>query len=329
MPLLLFSVGYGFAPKFCMMVYLILMIECTMRYSLMLVFVLMLTACGTAGVTRNPNSTFTVSAQYGSLNGSWDRAQREAMQKAQEHCEQLGLQYNFMNEARSGVVGWSPQVSAITFTCSKKTAELLKVADEECKNDFATTELDPIRNKVELIRKSAESSVPFDIASNDKYPTEQELVAIGKWAKLREVCVERNRQITEVEVVGLTPLQQTYTQQMRGYSDQMQARVGELIVALYQSKLSYSEFALKRYEITRSIVAAQRDYRTATLMADRDSQMKAQQIAEQQMQNNLMLWSTYMQSVNARQPQFHNSDVRLRTNCTSNRIGQVVTTNCN
>lgn len=300
-----------------------------MRYSLILIFVLMLTACGTTSVIRNPNSTFTVSAQYGSLNGSWDRAQREAVEKAQQHCEQMGLQYNFMNEARSGVVGWSPQVSAITFSCSQKTAELLKVAEEECKSDFATADLDPIRSKVELFRKSAESSVPFDIASNDKYPTAQERASIGKWAKLREACLERNSQITDVEVVGLTPLQQTYTQQMRGYRDQMQARVGELIVALYQSKLSYSEFALKRYEITRSITIAQRDYRAATLMADRDAQMKAQQIAEQQMQNNLMVWSTYMQSVNARQPQFQNSDVRLKTNCTSNRIGQMVTTNCN
>jgi hypothetical protein len=300
-----------------------------MRYLLFILVSLMLSACGTTDVKRNPNSTYTVSAQYGALNGSWDRAQREAMQKAQEHCEQMGLQYNFMNEARSGVVGWSPQVSAITFSCSQKTAELLKVADEECKADYATSELDPIRSKVELSRKSAESSVPFEIASNDKYPTAQERTAIGKWAKLREVCVERNRQITDVDVDGLTPLQQTYTQQMRGYRDQMQARVGELIVALYQSKLTYSEFALKRYDITRSIASAQRDFRAATLMADRDAQMKAQQIAEQQMQNNLMMWSNYMQSVNARQPQIQNGDVRLRTNCTSNKIGNMVTTNCN
>ncbi len=300
-----------------------------MRYSLFVISAFVLTACGTSGVTKNPNSTFTVSAQYGSLNGSWDRAQREAVEKAQQHCDQMGLQYNFMNESRSGVVGWSPQVSAITFSCSPKIAELLKNADDECKSDFSTVELDPIRSKVELFRKSAESSVPFDIASNDKYPTAHERTAIGKWAKLREICFERNRQITDVEVAGLTPLQQTYTQQMRGYRDQMQARVGELIVALYQSKLSYSEFALKRYEITRSITSAQRDFRASTLLADRDAQMKAQQIAEQQMQNNLMVWSTYMQAVNARQPQFQNNDVRLRTNCTSNRIGQMVTTNCN
>ena len=300
-----------------------------MRYLLPLIFTFLLTACGTTDVVRNPNATFTVSAQYGSLNGSWDRAQREAVEKAQQHCEQMGLQYNFMNESRSGVVGWSPQASAITFSCSQKTNELLKVADEECKSDYATTELDSIRSKVELFRKSAESSVPFDIASNDKYPTAQERIAIGKWAKLREVCVERTRQITDVDVVGLSPLQQTYTQQMRGYRDQMQAKVGELIVALYQSKLTYSEFALKRYDITRSIATAQRDFRAATLLADRDAQMKAQQIAEQQMQNNLLMWSNYMQSVNSRQPQIQNGDVRLRTNCTSNKIGNMVTTNCN
>ncbi len=60
-------------------------------------------------------------------------------------------------------------------------------------------------------------------------------------------------------------------------------------------------------------------------MADRDAQMRAEQIAQQQLQNNLSAWSSYMQSVNARQPQ----TINLKSNCTTSKIGNVVTTNCN
>ena len=45
--------------------------------------VIVLSACGTTGeVKQASSSTFVVSAQYGSLDGSWERAQREATAKA-------------------------------------------------------------------------------------------------------------------------------------------------------------------------------------------------------------------------------------------------------
>lgn len=302
-----------------------------MRYIIHLLLLLALTACGTSEVLKNPDSTLRVAAQYGALNGSWDRAQQEAVERAKQYCDQMGLQFNFLSEARTGVPGWSPQKSEITFACNPKTVELLKAAEEECNVDYSSSELDSIRGKVELIRRSSEASVPFQIASNETYPSNEERVVISKWAKLRERCIERTRKITDGPVSRQTPLQQVYAEQMRGYRHQLESRVGELIVALYQLKLTYSEFAIKRAEISRNISNAQRDFRTAALLADRDAQMKAQQVAEQQMQNNLMAWSTYMQSVNARQPQIVNvdSNVRLRANCTSSKIGNAVTTNCN
>jgi len=44
--------------------------------------------------------------------------------------------------------------------------------------------------------------------------------------------------------------------------------VSELIVAVYQAKLTYGEFAQKRYEIARDTPAAERQYREAVLIAD-------------------------------------------------------------
>jgi hypothetical protein len=56
--------------------------------------VVVLPACsGTNEVTRASPSTFVVSAQYGSLDGSWDRAQREATAKAEKYCAVKGQQF--------------------------------------------------------------------------------------------------------------------------------------------------------------------------------------------------------------------------------------------
>ncbi len=105
----------------------------------------------------------------------------------------------------------------------------------------------------------------------------------------------------------------------------MSARVGDLIVSLYQQKLTYGEFARKRYEITRAAADAQRQFRQSVQIADQAQRLQAQQLAEQQFQSSLAAWSAYMQSVNARQPQ----TVRMQANCSSVRAGNSVNTICN
>jgi hypothetical protein len=78
-----------------------------------------LSGCGTTEVIKNPTSNgYLVSSQYGALNGSWDRASAEAMEKGRAYCVAQGKQFELIGEQRSGVVGWSPQVSAISFECS-------------------------------------------------------------------------------------------------------------------------------------------------------------------------------------------------------------------
>ena len=283
-------------------------------------FSLMLIGCGTNEVIKRSDSTYSVSSQYGSVNGSWNRASTEAASKAAQYCSSLGLKYVFLGEKRDGVVGWSPQVSEVTFKCGQDTESLLSGNHERCKKEFQNSALDSIRDKIELER-DAESAVPFAIASNQSYPNQSEIDAIATWAKLREDCASRSFAIISKATESRNQLQMNNAQQDLSYSKKLSSSVSELIVALYQQKLTYSEFAQKRLEIGRTISAVQRDFRASTLIADREMQSKAQQIAEQQMQNNLLAWSTYMQTVNSRQP--------FRTNCISQKIGNTVTTNCN
>jgi hypothetical protein len=172
----------------------------------------------------------------------------------------------------------------------------------ECKDQLRTSDLDPIRSKVELYRDSWESAVPFVIATNDTFPSQQERAAIAKWATLREECTAR--QIAAFSMPpSATPLQVTQIQQDRSFGQSASAGVRDLIVALYQEKLTYGEFARKRYEITRDAAEAERQYRESKLLTDQQQQMQLQQLAQQQFANRLAAWTTYMQAVNARQPQ--------------------------
>ncbi len=205
-----------------------------------------------------------------------------------------------------------------------------KSATAQCAVELQSPGLDLIRSKVELFRDTPDSPVPFEVAANDDFPTGPERAAIAKWATIRDGCIKRNSAVSDIPP-NANPLTATLMRQGRAFGTEGSARVGELIVALYHSKLTYGEFAQKRYEIGKSVAAAQRQFLETALMQDQQRQMQAQQSAQQQVQNNLVAWSTYMQAVNARQPQTVHIDgsVRAHTNCTSQSIGGVVSTSCN
>lgn len=79
---------------------------------------LFLQGCGTADVYRDLNTgMYKVSAQYGILNGSWERASRDATEKAMAYCASMDKKYHFISEEKNGIQGWSPQQSIITFEC--------------------------------------------------------------------------------------------------------------------------------------------------------------------------------------------------------------------
>jgi len=196
----------------------------------------------------------------------------------------------------------------------------------QCKADLQTPELDPIRSKVELYREpsSIETPPPFEIASNDTFPTEPERTAIRKWAAIRDACIARQNAILVVPA-SANAVQTVFVQQEFAFGKEMSGHVGQLIVSLYQQKLSYGEFAQRRYEITRDTAVAERQFRQAALISDQQRQMQERQLAQQEFQSRVAAWSAYTQAVSARQPQ----TVRLNANCMSQQLGAFTTTNCN
>ena len=61
----------------------------------------------------------------------------------------------------------------------------------QCASDMQSPDLDPIRHNVELLRESPDSPPPFEIASNDTFPSSSERTAIAKWATARDECTKR------------------------------------------------------------------------------------------------------------------------------------------
>ncbi|MFT4437887.1 hypothetical protein ACMX25_31550 [Caballeronia sp. 15715] len=58
-----------------------------------------------------------------------------------------------------------------------------------------------------------------------------------------------------------------------------EAKVSELVVGLYQEKVTYGEFAQRRYAIGRAAMDAGRQYREARMTQDRERQLQEQQLA--------------------------------------------------
>jgi hypothetical protein len=64
---------------------------------------LLLSSCGSADeIIQNSPTTYSVSAEYGSTMGGWDRAKDEATAKATKFCERGGQQVALRDEQRSG-----------------------------------------------------------------------------------------------------------------------------------------------------------------------------------------------------------------------------------
>ncbi len=309
------------------------------RVSLPSVFlVLVLSGCGTLEVTQSQNGYMTVTSDQGtSLNGGWSHASAQATKKATEVCAARGEIPFFFNESRGGVPGWSKLSSSIFFKCGPNAAQDGKAITEKyqarVKND---PELAVIESKVEFIRESG-APIPFAIASNNDHPTADEAKAIAKWAQMREEYIREIRELNSRIPSGGGALREANHRKLLSFQDDMAARGSDLIVALYSGKLSYGEYARKRQEVSIALQSASDDFQRAVLEADRDAQLRQQSLAEQQRANSLAAWSTYMQSVNSRpsvltpqpaQPLL-TPNPRLQTNCTSQRIGNTVTTNCN
>src|ERR1017187_1992530 len=139
------------------------------------------------------------------------------------------------------------------------------------------SDLDPIRQKVELVRAPGDKDPPpFALASNESYPTDAERPVIAKWASMRDVCIKRANAIRVTPASANAGEKMTFQEQM-AIGRECSARVGELIVLLYRQKLTYGEFAQKQYEFGRDALAAELAFTQAVMARDDDRQALAQQ----------------------------------------------------
>ena len=178
-----------------------------------------------------------------------------------------------------------------------RKAEIV-TADEECKSEMlAATDLDPIRNKVELYKQLSDGPPPSEFASNNTFPTDQERPLIAQWAAIRDSCIERQEAWLVVPTSANAQVVAVLQQEVSIFKEAT-ANIGELIVSLCQQKLTYGEFAQKRYWISSQASALELAYRQSVL--DRDEQRRLQ--AQQQFTATLTGWGNYVQAVEARQP---------------------------
>jgi len=197
-----------------------------------------------------------------------------------------------------------------THESTQDTQAGIVTADEECKSEMlAANDLDPIRSKVELYKQLSDGPPPFEIASNDAFPTDKERPLIVKWATIRDSCIKRQEAWLVVPTSANAQLVAVFQQEVSIFKEAT-ANIGELIVSLYQQKLTYGEFAQRRYWISGEASAAELAYRQSVL--DRDEQRRRQ--AQQQFAATLTAWGNYIQAVEARQPQnvYLNGRIRVQ-----------------
>jgi len=263
---------------------------------------LALAGCVTASPPPSEsNGVYTLWAQYGLTAGNWDRAEHDAIARAQGFCADKGLVYRLVKEEKTGTPGATALRSTVWFRCEREFAQVTATLNADCNEQMSDPALDPIRSKIELSGAAADAPPPFQIAADDSYPTELERQAIAKWAALRDACSARQREASRVPP-STPPLRATYLEQANAFADQIAGKIGALTVALYQDKLTYGEFAQKRYDFARDGAAAEREFRQATLISDPQRAMQAEQLALQNFQLMLAGWNTYLQSVSARAP---------------------------
>ncbi len=209
-----------------------------------------------------------------------------------------------------------------------EAAEIQKQFDElraQCDAEFASPDLDPIRTKIEFW--APRDAPKFEVASDQSYPTDAERDALAKYAKIREGCIER------FDAVQFIPASTTatgveYGKTIKAFRKDREARTGALIVALYLRKMTYGEFALKRYEINSAGQAAERDYRNAMMIQDQQRRMQETQILEQRRQATMASWDSFMSSLNSRQPVVIDTSPGFQPSRTLNCISSRGMTTC-
>jgi hypothetical protein len=169
-------------------------------------------------------------------------------------------------------------------------------ANERCKSELdQDAALTPLRGKVELYRTDLLSSPPFAMLANESFAAGAELPAIAHWADVRAQCRKEADAAFKMPSAAYAN-QRNYVTDLRNMVRSQVQGVDSLIVAVYQQKVTYGEFAQRRFEVSRDTSAAISDMRRAA--DDRDMQRAA--LAQQSFANAMGAWSSYIVAVNAR-----------------------------
>ena len=170
----------------------------TRKILLFSVLAIALSGCAGISVIENADASKTVISNGGNaFNGGWNFASAEAAQKAREICRQSDKVPVFVGESRTGTPGWSRLSSAITFKCGDDLGKLIEALYNDYKKKIAAQpNLALLNKKIELV-PTIESSIPFEIASNNNRPTSDEAEAIAVWAKMRDEWRRDEKKIYE------------------------------------------------------------------------------------------------------------------------------------
>ncbi|MGO9803609.1 MAG: hypothetical protein ACLPTM_12665 [Steroidobacteraceae bacterium] len=178
----------------------------------------------------------------------------------------------------------------------------IKAWKDGCRASYAAPELDPIRHKVELMREPGDDPLPFEIATNNEFPTSDERPVIARWATLRDECIRRWDELQLIPA-SASSVQSAMFKQLRALVLQAVGDITELMIGLYQQKLTYGEFGRKNYEIGKAIG----EFTLAIQQAGASSSNAQQQLqdvgtAQQQFTDTLDAFGKYVRAVNARKP---------------------------
>jgi len=177
-----------------------------------------------------------------------------------------------------------------------------KKAHDECKASFDTPELDPIRHKVQLYREPGDEPVPFEIATNDTFPLAEGRPVIAKWAALRDECIRRFDELPSVPE-GANATQAAMMKTMVSLTQQAAGDVTELIICLYNQKLTYAEFGRKTYELGKSLGAFTLALAQVSAGSNNtQQQLEDLQAAQQQLTDTMDSFGKYVRTVSARKP---------------------------
>jgi hypothetical protein len=192
--------------------------------------------------------------------------------------------------------------SGATKAQSDAIAASFKASREECKASVATPELEPIRHKLEFIRDQGDDPLPFEIATNDNFPTSEDRPVIARWATLRDECIRRMDALQYIPA-GANDLQITMLKQLHSFGQQIAGDETELIIGLYQQKLTYGEFGRKRYEVGKAAAAFTLAIQQAAAGSNNTQrQLEDLQAAQQQFTDTIDAFSKYVRAVQARKP---------------------------